>query len=290
MKFCGTINNVKIYLKLMGAKMNKEMELKNFKEKAEDLISSSYLLAEVKIVNLLKVIASSDTICALFKSCLTDFDYVNAKKSYFVASQYLSNDKKVFVLPESPKDIIAFVFLCLMDIDSKTITLPTFLDTYFYDDGSTYSSYSMFINLMIKPFVSTVYSLAEDIFAGKLQDPHEVLTNIERKKARLKAEKEEELEKEKELSKKSYGENVKKARRILIANKNKFLNSKISGSEKAQRAMVIDELVFALDSEKQDRIAYSFLCHCYMAKAHIFRKQFKVKTIRKLLNKVIYEL
>lgn len=270
--------------------MSKELELNSFREKAQELISSNYLLADVKIVNLLKVIASSDTICALFKSCLTDFDFNKAKEKYFVVSQYLSNDKRVFVVPESTKDLIAFVFLCLMEIDNKVISLPNFLDKYFYDDGSTYSSYSMFINLMIKPFTSTVYSLAEDIFDGKVQDPHEVLVNIEKKKARQKAEKEKEIEKEKELSKKTYGENIKKVRRILISNKNKFINSKLSENKKAERTLVIDELVKALDSEKQDRITYSFLCYYYMAKSCIYRRPFKIKLIRRLLSEVIYEL
>ena len=279
-----------MYYCVTRTKMSRETELNFFLEKSEDLINSNYILADVKIVGVLKAIATSDMICALFKSCLNEFDYEEAKERYFVVSQYIAKDKRVFVLPESSKDIIAFVFSCLMDIDNKVVSLPNFLDKYFYEDGSSFSSYSLFVNQMIKPFVSTVKSLLEDIISGKVSDPNDAVKKIEDKKERIRREKEKERQKEKELQKKTYGENLKNVRRILLERKSYFQSSRISDIEKAERTLVIDELVSAIDSEKQDKITYAFLCYYYMAKTHLFKRKFKIKAIRSLLSSVVYEI
>ncbi len=269
--------------------MNKEIELKNFIEKSNELVSSNYILADIKIVNVLKAIATSETLLGLIKNCLTGFNYKKAKETYFVESKYLSKDKKVFVLPNSQKDIIAFVFLTLMDIDNKVITLAELLDKYFYEDGSSFSQYSLFIEQMIKPFVDTVVYLMQGVISGAVQDPKDALLELERKQKKIKEEEERELLKVKELAKKTYGENLKTVRRILFENKKAFQAGKLSDVEKDERVLVIDKLLKALDKEDKEEITYAFLCYYYQAKAHFFNRQFRVKKIRKLLSEIIYE-
>ena len=94
-------------------------EVNNFIACTDELVSASYILADIKIAHVLKSIAVSDVLVALFSNCLDGFDYTKAKKAYYVASPYLSKDKEQFVMPESLKDLIAFVFNVLMDLDSK---------------------------------------------------------------------------------------------------------------------------------------------------------------------------
>ena len=64
--------------------MEKRDELNEFLAKADELINSKYILADVKIIGLLKTVASSETLIALFKTCLTDYDYEEAKKTYLI--------------------------------------------------------------------------------------------------------------------------------------------------------------------------------------------------------------
>ena len=68
--------------------MTKKEELELFLERADEFINSKYILADVKIINLLKSIAQSETLLAIFKNCLTDFDYQQAKKKYLVKSMW----------------------------------------------------------------------------------------------------------------------------------------------------------------------------------------------------------
>ncbi len=103
--------------------MTKREELELFLKRTDEFIDAKYILADVKIINVLKTIASSETLIALFKNCLTDFDYHQAKKNYLVKSKFLTDDKGEFILPPNSRELLAFIFNILMDIDAKKNTL-----------------------------------------------------------------------------------------------------------------------------------------------------------------------
>ena len=160
--------------------MTRREELSLFIERADELIDSKYILADIKLAAMLKAIASSDTLIAIFKNCLTDFDYNEAQKKYLVKSPYLSTEKGEFILPSTSRELLAFIFNVLVDIDAKRIDLNAFIGKYFYVDGSFSSGYDAFITAMIKPFKNSVKMLMESVIDGKLQDPVEALTEEER--------------------------------------------------------------------------------------------------------------
>ena len=267
--------------------MTKTEELQCFNERIDELISSKYILADIKIVGLLKVIASSDTLLALFKNCLTDFDYYGAKKKYFVRSS-LSDDKGEFVMPSSSREFLAFVFNVLVDIDAKNIVLSDLLNKYFYEDGSCYSQYSAFIGEMIKPFKESVDALMEKVIEGKLQDPVEALTEEEERRAKEKAEKEKAEKESAELSKKAYGESLKKIREILLSDNKKVKDSKIRENNKKEILLVISMLANAIESDDKDAIEYAFVSYKFLAKCRkrlFFGRTRKVgKLIKDVLN------
>ena len=117
---------------LWGCTLSKREELEVFLERADELIKSQYIVAGVKLANMLKAIANSETLLALFKNCLAEFDYALASKKYLVKSQHLSSDKGEFVLPSNSRDLLAFVFTVLVDIDAERIDFVQFLNKYFF--------------------------------------------------------------------------------------------------------------------------------------------------------------
>lgn len=270
--------------------MTKREELEIFIERADELINSKYILADIKIVNLLKSIAVSDTLLALFKNCLTDFDYYAAKKKYLVKNPYLSEEKGQFVLPPNSRELIAFVFNVLMDIDSKRINLGDFLDKYFYEDGSSYAGYSAFVNGMIKPFRNAVAILMEKVIEGKLQDPVEALTEEEEKKAKQREQEELNARKEKELSKKIYGESIKKLKTILLADKKKVKESGLDDKVKSEIVLVIDMLANVIESDDKDAIEYAFISYKYVAKAHPVMFFGRNRAVNRILGEIVNEL
>ncbi len=267
--------------------MNKREELDLFLERAQEFIDSKYILADIKIVNLLKAIASSDTLLALFKNCLTDFDYEEAQKKYLVKSQYLSSDKGEFVLPASSKELLAFTFNLLVDFDAKNIELGGFLSRYFYVDGSFASGYDAFINAMIRPFVSAIKTLMESVIEGKLQDPVEALTEQENKRIKALEEEKAQKEKEKELAQKTYGDSVKKIKEILLKDKQKVRAKKWAEDKQEEILLVIDMLGNAITSEDRDAIIYAFVSYKFMAKANGLMFFGRAKKVFKLLKGVL---
>lgn len=259
--------------------MDKNAELSLFLEKAAELTESKYIIADVKIVGLLKAVAASDTLVAIFKNCLADFDYGAAQKKYLVKSKYLAEDKGEFVLPSSSRDLLAFVFCVLMDIDAKKIDFAQFINRYFYEDGSFSAGYSAFLNTMIKPFVNTVKTLTESVIEGKIQDPLDALTEEEERRKKEEKEAAERKLKDKELADKAYGESVKKLREILLADKTKIKNSSAKDDLKRELVLIVDMFGDALGSNDKDAAIYAFTAYKYALKA---KKRFFSGRIRKV--------
>ena len=267
--------------------MTKKEELDLFLAHAQEFVDSKYILADVKIVNLLKSIASSDTLIALFKNCLTDFNYEEAQKKYLVKSPYLSSDKGEFILPPNTKDLLALTFNLLADFDARRINMSAFLNKFFYVDGSCASGYDAFINAMIIPFISAIKSLMESVIDGKLQDPVEALTEQESRRQKEIEEQKLRQEKEAEIAKKSYGEGVKKIKEILLIDKQKVKNKKFNQDKKEEMLLVIDMLANVMTSEDRDAIIYAFVAYKFMAKAHWLLFFNRANKIFKLLKDVL---
>ena len=260
--------------------MTKTEELELFLERADELINSKYILADIKIVGLLKAIAASDTLIAIFKNCLDGFDYDKAQKKYLVKSQY-SSDKGEFVLPPNSRELLAFIFNVLVDIDAKRIDLGEFVNKYFFEDGSYSSGYSAFITAMVKPFKNSVKVLMESVIDGKLQDPVEALTEEENRKAKEKAEEEKSIQKEKDLMRKTYFGSVKKIKAMLLEDKKNIKASKLKVVVKKDVILLIDMLANVIESEDKDAIEYAFVAYKYAAKTHRWLLRGRVHKIAK---------
>ena len=267
--------------------MEKREELNLFLERCGELIDSKYILADVKIANLLKSIALSETLLALFKNCLIDFDFEDAKTKYLVKSQFLSSDKGEFILPPNSKELLAFIFNVLVDIDAKRIDMGNFINKYFFVDGSFSSAYDAFVTAMIKPFKNSVKMFMESVIDGKLQDPIEAFVEEENRRAKEEKEREEQVQKEKELLAKSYGASVKAIKEILLEDKQKIRASKLKESVKEEILLVIDMLANVIESEDKDAVIYAFISYKYVAKSKKLIFMGRIKKVQKLLQDVL---
>ncbi len=270
--------------------MTKNEELAVFSEKAEDFITSSYILADVKIVGLLKAVAQSETLLAIFKNCLSGFDYAAAQKKYLAKNKYLSEEKGEFVLPPTSRELLAFVFNILVDLDARSLDLAAFINKYFYVDGSFSAAYAAFITQMVKPFCASVISIMQGVIDGSVQDPVEALSEEEARKEKEKeiAEKKEELEKN--LLEKSYGQSLKGIKRLLVLDKTKVKASRKSEETKREILLVVDTLGNVLDGSDKDAVDYAFTAYKFCARSFPLLFFGRAKRIEKLLKDVIREL
>ena len=247
--------------------MDRNAELSLFLEKADELLESKYIIADVKILGLLKAVAASETLVAIFKNCLSGFDYTLAKEKYLTKSKYLSGEKGEFIQPSSSRELLAFVFCILCDIDSKKIDFSQFINKYFYLDGSFSAGYSEFLSSMIKPFCNSVKKLMEGVINGTIQDPEDAFTEEEQRRAEKEKEEELAIRREKELSQKSYGDSVKAIKEILLNDKTKIKSSKVSEDEKEELVLLIDTFANAVESGDKDALVYSYTAYKYATKA-----------------------
>lgn len=270
--------------------MTKNEELSVFNEKAEEFISSSYILADIKIVGLLKAIAQSDTLLAVFRNCLSGFDYAAAQKKYLVKNKYLSDDKGEFVLPQTSRELLAFVFNILVDIDAKTLDLSEFINKYFYVDGSFSAAYAAFVSQMIKPFCSSVAGIMHGVIDGTVQDPVEALNEEEARKIKEKEIAEKEQAIEKNLLEKSYGKSLKEIKRLLLLDKKKVKECRLDEESKREILLTVDMLGSVLDGADKDAADYAFTAYKFCAKTHPILFRGRIKKIGKLLKDVVREL
>ena len=116
----------------------------DFDRACDDLILSKYILADKRISDLLKVIASSKKLYSLMKDMLKSFD--------FVAEYKLATMRKGhFFLPKSRKKLISFVFCLLFYIDTNAIELSDFLKDNFASSNVN-MEFSAFASQVILPF------------------------------------------------------------------------------------------------------------------------------------------
>ena len=98
---------------------HKPEDLAGFKAAADELMSSKYILAEKRISDLLKTIATNSELLDLFRTALSGYNYS-------------VEGKPKLVLPKNQARKIAYIFCLLMEFDTGKRSLKDFLDTYYY--------------------------------------------------------------------------------------------------------------------------------------------------------------
>ncbi len=143
---------------------NQDTSVEIFKEKALELVNSNYVLVDKKITELLKTIANSSLLYQLFEHVVDGFDYDSYKSVCFVDKG--DGEKGKFTLPSNEKDVIAFSFLLLMDVDCGKIKLNDLLNDYFYKESGRQESYELFSKTLLYPFLSAVIKATDLLLSG----------------------------------------------------------------------------------------------------------------------------
>lgn len=150
-------------------------QIELFLEKCDDVMRSKFIIADTKISELLKSIATSDLLYAFFREITKNFDYAAAQRKYMNYAPEGSLNKRKLLFPSDPAEKLAFIFCLLVDFDTKTYDLGEFLQEYFYEDGSYYESFYAFSNQVIKPFKNLIKTMFKEsrlkkIAESELQD------------------------------------------------------------------------------------------------------------------------
>ncbi len=127
----------------------KENSIANFKNAMNALVESKYILADQKVGDVLKAIAGSRMLYELFEHVTEGFDYVTFKSVCLIEGE---DGKGRFSMPKRDEDVLAFVFLLLMEIDSRREDILRLILGYFYTSENKQLSYNSFAMQVLIPF------------------------------------------------------------------------------------------------------------------------------------------
>lgn len=189
-----------------------------FLEKCDEVMRSKFIIADTKISELLKSIATSDLLYAFFREITKNFDYAAAQRKYMNFAPDGSTNKRKLLFPADPAEKLAFIFCLLVDFDNKTFDLGEFLQEYFYEDGSYYESFYSFSNQVIKPFKNMIKTMFKE----------EDLKRIAQADAVKKIE-------------------IPDVSDVVLSEREKLFNSSISDSKKVDGLMILNAMAITDD-------------------------------------------
>ena len=194
--------------------MTAEESIKNFNDKLNELIGSKYILADSKAGDVLKAIASSEILYEIFEYVTEDFDYKAFKSVCFT---YSDRGEGFYTIPPKDEDVLALVFLLLMEVDAKKEDLFIICDKYFYSSDGKQASYDNFAEAVLVPFGQILNKTAYKLING--ENMPNSTPNLTADSKALQTEKllKKEIEKAKNVSEDFYAEAEFAVNRIIEA-------------------------------------------------------------------------
>lgn len=128
------------------------IDLKQFNDACEDFLAGKYILANIKLKALLQTINSSEKLTDIVSASLDDFNFDSTFRESIASGR--------IILPTQDKDIVAYCFNILYNLDIGTITFLDFLNRYFASEElSGGEEFKLFASTIIKPFCDAVNRL-----------------------------------------------------------------------------------------------------------------------------------
>lgn len=126
---------------------NSTNQIQDFITACNDFADGKFILADIKISKILKLISKTPQLYDLIAECMINYDF---EKEY--DNIKVGQNNANFELPTEVHKIIPFVFCLLVEIDSKKINFNEFLKTQFPYANSQNEEYLAFAKNVIVPF------------------------------------------------------------------------------------------------------------------------------------------
>ncbi len=124
-------------------------QIKPFTDACDNMARSKFIMIDKRVGDVLKAIASNDTVFSIIKNCMINFNFDNEWKLATARINQLQ-------APSEEHRFIAFVFSILSRIDDKRISASTLLATYFSRTENTTGAYAEFCDYLIIGFKEAI--------------------------------------------------------------------------------------------------------------------------------------
>ena len=237
---------------------SRENSVKNFCIAIDNLCATKYIMANLKIFEVISQIKQSKLLTDMFNHFVKDYDFYNG----LVNALGEEDGVKTFVMPIKATDVMAFTYLLLTEISQKKLQLTDLLD--YFDANKNYeNAYLKFCQEILQPFKTYVYNSAMQVINMTQSGQVEVETDKEEQEKLTKIE-------DIDVNKASLPVTLI---RLLELDGLSVRTSRISKDEKEDLLYVIDlftEIIRTKDNEK--------IKLCYLAYYYAFKPYKKIKT------------
>lgn len=131
---------------------NELNKISAFINSCDDMINGKFILADVKILKILNMIASSEPLYRYIQECMIDFDF-SREFSRAEVQNRLNNGN--FVAPVEKEKMVAFVFCLLVEFDKKHLDFYSFINKNFAT-LTPGGEYGLFAKTLLVPFKNAI--------------------------------------------------------------------------------------------------------------------------------------
>ena len=131
---------------------NELNKISAFINSCDDMINGKFILADVKILKILNMIASSEPLYRYIQECMIDFDF-SREFSRAEVQNRLNNGN--FVPPVEKEKLVAMVFCLLVEFDKKHIDFYSFINNNF-STLTPGGEYGLFAKTLLVPFKNII--------------------------------------------------------------------------------------------------------------------------------------
>lgn len=123
-------------------------EVKRFISSCDDMINGKFILADIKILKILNMIAGSEPLYKYIQHCMIDFNF---EREYGKAAVKNRISGTTFVPPSEHEKLVAMVFCLLVEFDKKRLDFYTFISENFAT-LTPGGEYNLFAKTLLVPF------------------------------------------------------------------------------------------------------------------------------------------
>ena len=134
--------------------MNNVQELSAFNHACDEFVTGKYILIDLKIASILSIISNDEKLSNIVNSSLQSYDFNSLASKYFI----INTETKSFVMPETEKEIVSFVYNLLYRFQNKDIDFYKFAKTYYKPELNN-EDLEEFSKLLILPFKNSINSI-----------------------------------------------------------------------------------------------------------------------------------
>lgn len=140
-----------------------------FVNSCDDMINGKFILADIKILKILNMIANSEPLSRYIQECMIDFDF-NREFSRAEVKNRFNNGH--FTIPTEPSKLVAMVFSLLVEFDKKHIDFYSFINNNFatLTKGGEYENFAKTLLVPFRDIIAYNFGLIDSAMAVMPED------------------------------------------------------------------------------------------------------------------------